>query len=301
HFTLMPSFTSPRKSILKSSSNTTKDGLKPPTLSRDERNRQLALQHAHLLQHRKDIEARNLVSTERLLDLPSFSTASSETSITDTKVVKDALKTFQPSDYDALVEERNIDQKCGYVLCTRKNRSRDLSQKYRIITGSKEADFKVVEPKELEKWCSDECGRMALYLRVQLSEEPAWTREWQAAEPIELYSERILANAKSDDSIELVWQASEKRAFSDTKQRRNDRMTELAIERGDRGKIESLSAKVAMDVKENAHADYKVPIPPRAENTIGGGSIEGYVPTGKHVEKQPPALDEDEEDLMPTI
>lgn len=285
------------RTSLKSSSRTTKDSPTQPTLSRDERNRQLALQHAHLLQYRKDIEARNLASTETLLDLPSFPTTSpSEPSTHDINVFRDALKTFQPSDYDALVEERNIDHRCGYVLCPRKNRSRDASRKYRIVTGSKATDFKVVEPKELEKWCSDECGKMALYLRVQLSDEPAWAREWQAAKLVELYSERM----SGDDSTKLARQASEKRALSDTEQRLNERTTELAIERGDKGKTESLPAKVAIDVKENVYGEHMVPIPPCADNNTGG-SIEGYVPTCKHVGKQPPGREEKEEDWMPTI
>ncbi|KAL9029028.1 MAG: hypothetical protein Q9196_002690 [Gyalolechia fulgens] len=291
----MPTVTSPGKSVLRPSSNTTEDRPTPPTLSRDDRNRQLALHHAHLLQYRKDIEARNLAFTETLLDLPSFATVSpSEISSTDNDVVKEALKTFQPSDYDALVEERNIDNRCGYVLCPRKNRSLDAGRKYRIVTGSKGSDFRVVEPKELGKWCSDECGKMALYLRVQLSEEPAWTREWQAAGSVELYSER------RDKSARLARQASKKPALSVTEQRLNDRMADLAIERGEKGKTESLPAKVGIDLRENVHGEGMVPTPPCAESTTRD-YVEGYVPTGRHVEKQPSGRSEDEEDLMPTI
>lgn len=297
----MPSVTSPQKSILKSPSTVTKDGPTPPTLSRDERNHQLALQHAHLLQYRKDIEARNLASTETLLDLPSFSTASpSKPSPADTKRVKDALKTFQPSDYDALVEERNIDHSCGYVFCPEKNTRPDASKRYKIVTGNKGTDFRIMEPSELEKWCSDECGKMALYLRVQLSEEPAWSREWQTADLVELHSERMSAKPNQDDNFMTAQQVSEQQSSANAKQHLNDRMAELAIERGDRGNIESLSAKVAVDLKENVHEKYTVPIPPSVDSHIGG-SIEGYVPSGRYVRKRTSAPDEDYEDLMPTI
>lgn len=297
----MPSVTSPQKSILKSPSHVSKNSPNPPTLSQDERNRHLALQHAHLLQYRKDIEARNLASTETLLDLPSVPTTTpSKPSSADTKLVKDALRTFQPSDFDALIEERNIDHRCGYVFCPERNRRQDTSKRYQIVTGRKGGDFKVVEPKELEKWCSDDCGRMALYLRVQLSEEPAWTREWQAAESVELYNERTSENSSSDDSIKLSQRASDMRELSGTMQNLSERMTELAIERGDKGNIENLSAKVAINLKENVHGRRDMPIPPSVEDGTGG-SVEGYIPSGRYGKKPNCAPDEDEEDLMPTI
>ncbi|KAL8719234.1 MAG: hypothetical protein Q9225_003742 [Loekoesia sp. 1 TL-2023] len=297
----MPSATSPPKSILKPSSNLSKDIPTPPTLSREERNRQLALHHARLLQYRKDIEARNLASTEILLDLPSSSSASpAEPSAIDTQAVRDALRTFQPSDYDALVEERNIDHKCGYVLCLRENRRQDSTGEYRIVTGRVETDFKVVKSNELERWCSDECGKMTLYLRVQLSEEPAWAREWQAAELLDLYSEKKSRETKGHDDISSISHVSGKPEKSDVEQSMGCRMRELAIERGDKGQPESLSAKVAIEVKENVHRAQVTPIPPYMVNS-NGGSVEGYLPTSKHLGKQIPGQDEDAEDLMPTI
>ncbi|KAL8839284.1 MAG: hypothetical protein Q9170_001801 [Blastenia crenularia] len=298
---------SSRNSILKPSSIPARDSPKPPTLSREERNRQIALQHAHLIQYRKDVESRNFESTDRLIDLPSVTTASpSEPSTMDVEAVKDALRTFQPSDYDALVEERNIEHRCGYVLCPRKNKSRGTSGKYRIITGIKASDFKIVDPKEVGKWCSDECGRMALYLRIQLSEEPAWTREWQAAEPVELYREqrspRVREANRHNDCVPFP-HASDHPGQSTTNHDVGHRMKELAIERGDKGKTEGLSAKIAIRLKEKDHKEQEPPQPPcmASMNASNGGSIEGYVPMGKHSMNLMNSQDEDLEDIITMI
>ena len=299
----MPSATSPSQSILKPSFRKVAsiDNPTPPTLSKEERNRQLALHHAHLLQYRKDIEARNLTSTEKLLDLPSSPCAVPSAPLdTDSKAVKDALKTFQPSDFDALVEERNIDNKCGYALCPRKNRRQTWCGNYRIVTGSRKTDFNVVKASELERWCSDECGQMALNLRVQLSEEPAWTREWQAAEPLQLFNEDVAKKIRNGDDISRGNGISGKTEVSSDKHDVVDRLRDLAIERGDKGNIDGLSAKVAINVKDNIFGEQMRPVPPFVEGS-SGDCIEGYVPTGKHLTKQISNQGDDEEDMMPTI
>ncbi len=293
----MPSATSPPKSILKSSFKGTPA---PPNLSRQERDRQVALHHAHLLQYRKDIEARNLDSTEILLDLPSSSSAfPSEPSNADAQTLKDALRTFQPSDFDALVDERNIDHRCGYVFCPRRNRSQDSCGKFRIVTGRRDIDFKVVNPQELARWCSDECGKMALYLRLQLSGEPAWMREWKDEEPLELYTEseeRKAHGRRHEQRTPCILATGPASRDEDMQQR----MRDLAIERGDRNNVDRVLGKVTVVVKENNQHEHGAPVPPKTEDNLEG-AIEGYVPTGKHMSKR--ASDEEEypEDIIPTI
>ncbi|KAI4130160.1 MAG: hypothetical protein LQ338_001868 [Usnochroma carphineum] len=295
----MPSATAPPRSILNSSSAPC-NSPKPPTLSEEERNRQIALHHARLLQYRKDIEARNLASTETLLDLPTSPSASPpEPCAAEVQTVKEALKTFQPSDHDALVEERNIDNRCGYVLCPRENRNQDTSGKYRVLIGRKEKDFKVVTSKEMGRWCSDECGKMALYLRVQLGEEPAWTREWQADKPVELYSEKeqkkAIGHGHAQPAPSIVLARPNSRG-EDMQQRLRD----LAVERGDKSNIDRMSTKVAVRVKENEKRGQTAPAPP---STADGAedAIEGYVPKGKRDSKPVAGQEEDVEDVMPTI
>ncbi|KAI4258473.1 MAG: hypothetical protein L6R42_005082, partial [Xanthoria sp. 1 TBL-2021] len=201
-----------------------------------------------------------------------------------------------PSDYDSLIEERNINHKCGYILCRKENRKQNKRSKYRIVTGR---DFRVVESKELEKWCGDDCGRMALYLRVQLSEEPAWTREWKAGEPLELYSEgvRLSEIPKSNPPVS---QPTMKPDLLDAKHTMITRMKDLAIERGDKDDTVTASARVAVDVKENIHTEQVTPVAPNAESTQAD-AIEGYIPIDKHLSEWTAGDREEDEDLMPTI
>ncbi|KAL8977169.1 MAG: hypothetical protein Q9205_006970 [Flavoplaca limonia] len=290
----MPSATSAPKSILKPSSAITKDSPVPLTLSREERNRQLALHHANLIQYRKEIESLIHTSIETLLELPTSLNAFSLEP--DRHTVKEALKPFQPSDYDALIEERNINHRCGYVLCRNGNRKQDTRSKYRIVAGK---DFRVVASKELEKWCSDQCGRMALYLRVQLNEEPAWTREWEAGEPLELYDERV-RTSEIRNSEGPALQPSRTMEGSKAEPNMALRLKDLAVERGDKDATAKASSRVAVHVKENIHAEQEMPVPPNAENTHAD-SIEGYIPIRKHISKWTAGHDEDAEDLMPTL
>ncbi|KAI4279413.1 MAG: hypothetical protein L6R38_005052 [Xanthoria sp. 2 TBL-2021] len=293
----MPSATSPPRSILKGPSAVTKDSPAPSNISREDRNRQLALHHAHLIQYRKDIESLIQTSIENLLELPTSSTASpSEPSDVDRLTVKKALRPFQPSDYDSLIEERNINHKCGHIFCRKENRKQNKRSKYRIVTGR---DFRVVESKELEKWCGDECGRMALYLRVQLSEEPAWTREWEAGEPLELYSEGARASEIPKSSPPVSQPMMEPDGL-DAKDTMITRMKDLAIERGDKDDTVKASTRVAVDVKENIHTEQVTPVAPNAEST-NADAIEGYIPIGKHLSEWTAGGREEDEDLMPTI
>ncbi|KAL8873404.1 MAG: hypothetical protein Q9174_001130 [Haloplaca sp. 1 TL-2023] len=283
------------KSILKPSAAAANTPEKPN--SREEQNLQVALHHARLLQDRKDIESRILLSTEELLDLPSSPNASpSSPSSADAATVREALETFQIADYDALVEERNINHHCGYVLCSKRNRNQDMKGKYRIVTGKK-TDFRVVETRELEKWCSHDCGRRALYLRVQLSDVPAWARENVTEEPLKLYDEGKDHTAAIHDDANVLLQAPSK--LSDTKTMEKA-MKDLAIERGGKVGARIAGPKVAIRITENAQGNKDPPAPPIAQDN-GGGSIEGYRPSclkdmsrGSHEEQY-------SEDLMSTI
>ncbi|KAL8918749.1 MAG: hypothetical protein Q9172_005283 [Xanthocarpia lactea] len=277
----MPSATSPPRSILKPTSVGPKDTIAPSDLSREDRNRQVALHHAHRIQYRKDIESLIHMSIETLLELPTSSNVSpSKPSCADRRTVEEALKPFQPSDYDSLIEERNINHRCGY----------------RIVTGR---DFRVIESKELERWCSDECGRMALYLRVQLSEEPAWTREWETCEALDLYNQselesNVLERGSSESQFPL------KLDGLDAKQTWAIRMKDLAVERGEKDDTVKASARVAVDVKENIPTKQITPAPPCTESTHAE-SIEGYIPIGQHLLERTSGQQDDADDLMQTI
>ena len=163
--------------------------IRPDSYPREDCVKETALHHAQIIQQRKDIEALTLVSIESLLDLPSSPSADAgRPSLADSTVVKHCLRPFQPSDFDALIEERNINQQCGYVLCPRLKQSQDTQSKYRILRGEgKGRDaLKFVETHTLERWCSNDCRKRALYIKLQLSEEPAWIRAHSIDESIVL-------------------------------------------------------------------------------------------------------------------
>jgi RNA polymerase II-associated protein 2 len=212
------------------------------TPSREERDRQTALYHARILQTRKQVELDILSATEKLLDYPLAGPPydSSNPSPEDAKAFKDFLKPFQPTDYDALILERNISDDCGYVLCKKKRQKDLLGGKYRIIgTRGKAKDFKVVEKGELEKWCSEACAKKALYIRVQLSESPAWERDAaQSHIKIDLLDEPKCVGA-------LVGGLEKMNLDEGTQSSDKDR-EDLALERGDRGLA---SQKGLVDVK----------------------------------------------------
>ncbi|KAL9136632.1 MAG: hypothetical protein Q9175_002164 [Cornicularia normoerica] len=293
-------------SILKNSSiqNTSPS----PARSREDRNKETALYHAQILQQRKDIEATILASTEAMLELPSSPAVDpARPRLQDINLVKNSLKPFQPSDYDSLIEERNINKQCGYVLCPRPNRQEDTKAKYRILHGKGRGsdNLRFVERRTLERWCSDDCGKRALYIKVQLNEEPAWMRVRSSGRDI-LFLEDVQHNQKQlEDDSALI----EKLRSLDTGLKEDEvvaRMKALAIERGDE-KAPSRSVGLAeIDVRENRSLNGKASAPELFANKGNSGrssdSIEGYTPRFSRKKTRELGSDDDEdEDMMPTI
>lgn len=195
-----------------------------------ERDMETALYHANLIQHRKDLEYQIVLSIERMIDFPKIPGHSAENpSPEDIKEFKSLLRPFQPSDYDALIEERNINEHCGYTLCPKPRVKKGGSGKFRVL-GHNGKDFRIVPKGDLDKWCSDECGKRALYVRVQLSERPAWERAVQAA-VIELLDE---PKTEEEKKQALLLEDMNKLQLGEN-ERREKGMTDLALERGDKG------------------------------------------------------------------
>ena len=271
--------------------------------SREDRNKETAIYHAQLLQQRKDVEALILAYTESMLDLPSSPTADpARPHLQDATLVKNSLWPFQPSDYDSLIEERNINKKCGYVLCPRLNRQEDTKAKFRILHGNGSNTLNFVERHTLERWCSDECGKRALYVKVQLCEEPAWTRVGSPRGDILLLEDERNSQKKHEDDSTLM----EKLRSLDLDSNEDEvvaRMKALAIERGD-GKTSSRSfGLVEKDVHEKRNANSKAfasePVSKENDSAGGSESIEGYTP--KFPKKKLQSSSDDDEDLIPTI
>ncbi|KAL6717097.1 hypothetical protein ACLMJK_005012 [Lecanora helva] len=294
-------------SILKKSKPPASTDLGPPAAqSRDERNKQTALHHARLLQHRKDTEALIFESTEALLDLPSSTSADpAHPSSSDTALVKSSLEPFQPADYDALVEERNINNQCGYVLCPRPNRKQDTKAYYRILQGQgKDSDgLKFVPRQMLEKWCSDQCGRRALYIKVQLNEEPSWTRVDSSPGSV------LLLEYEQSDSKNAADLAAEVSNL-DLDSREDqviERMKALSIERGASASIANQASRVidAFEVQENADANKKDLSSEfgrtDSEHLDHHRSIEGFTPNASYDLAKGRSSDKDEDDIIGTL
>jgi RNA polymerase II-associated protein 2 len=214
------------KSILK------KPSYPATSSSKADRDREVALYHANLIQERKDVELTIVLSMETLIDYP-LATApfdASNPSPADAKMFKSLLRPFQPSDYDALILERNINEHCGYALCRNPRVKEGGGGKYRIVGKyGKAKDFRVVDKEELEKWCSEACAKRALYVRVQLSHSPAWERGGSDGVQIDLLDEPKSEEDQVAERMEKMDLSSEEGL---------DKMqdaADLALERGDKG------------------------------------------------------------------
>lgn len=291
-------------SILTQAVSSLSDASPSPARSREDRNKETAIYHARLLQQRKDAEAQILASTELLLELPSSSAADpARPCLQDVTLVKDSLKAFQLSDYDSLIEERNINKQCGYVLCPRPNRQEDTKAKYRILSGKGGSNgLKFVARHTLERWCSDDCGKRALFIKVQLKEEPSWTRVGSSGEDILLVeNDRNDQKQLEDDSTVIEKLGSLNMGLDEDEV--IARMKALAIERGHET-ASSRSADLQVRENTNFNSEASAPEPPTNEFKFDGASdsVEGYTPKFSWKEKREQEADSDEdEDMMPTI
>ena len=278
-----------------------------PAWSREDRNKETALYHAQILQQRKDVETLILVSTETLLELPSSPAADpARPCLQDITVVKNSLRPFQPSDYDSLIEERNINKQCGYVLCPRPNRQEDTKAKYRIVPSKERDTIKFVERRILERWCSDDCGKRALYVKVQLHQEPAWTRVGPSGGDILLLEDEQNEQKRHEDDSTLI---EDLRALDMSVEEDEvvTRMRALAIERGNKKTPGRSLGLAEIDVREREIVNSKAFAPEtlrKVDNPDGdSSSIEGYTPRfpRKGTKELESGNDDADEDLMPTI
>ena len=266
--------------------------------SREQRNRDIALHHANLIQQRKDVEAEILAITETLLDLPSQQNGdAARPCINDVTLVERSLLLFQYSDYDALIEERNIEGKCGYVVCPRQKRRQDTNSRFRIKygKGTGSSDVEIVAKSDLEKWCSLSCEKYSSYLRKQLSSEPAWARQHGGPRTVQLWQGSNLPGNKVQDESALTRGMLQLDLGSNGRDVLEN-MRSLAIERG--GGDSSNMLLDSAEVKENDAARHQVALAPK--DSLLSDSIEGYRPTGRATKasRSPSA---EPEDLLESI
>ncbi|KAJ5232574.1 Protein of unknown function DUF408 [Penicillium chermesinum] len=269
----------------------------------------IAMQHAHQIQAQKESENMILDRTIELLELPTSSAADPANPVApDVLAFKTALSVFRPSDYDNLILERNYEDLCGYGLCPRKNRKQGnlKGNTFHFKWGAKGSgpggrgrSMDIVPREDLEKWCSDECGERALFIRVQLAEEPVWARRATDArgsnitlleeERAKLKSKRkAKGKGKAPDAADVVAGLEDLKIQEPSHSHPDvvaglenlniqdpDRSRKLAVERGDSA-IAFRDGRVDIHIQENENASRASASAPqlRPEDALGG-SIEG--------------------------
>lgn len=261
----------------------------------------IALHHANQIQAQKDAEAFILDRILELIELPSSPSADAAApSPADAAALKAALVPFQPTDFDNLVLERNIEGRCGYTLCPEENRKEDSSAKFRITWGPKGSagngrgrEMKIVSKEKLEMWCSEACAERAMYLRLQLAEDPVWERRagdgktkqvtlLEEARALQARQKAIKSdregqqhsNAAGSVALEDKMEALAVKASSDAEGQK-----QLALERGDSSSAFQQTGRVDIQILEKEpDINTKVAAPSPGPGDQTGGSIEGYVP-----------------------
>jgi len=252
-----------------------------------------AVKHAQDLEYQKSMRNTVLDLIIGIVDLPSHQTANPAKPLaSDVALFKRGLCLFQPSDFDDVVLERNIYDKCGFGLCPHPNTKLPGNSTNRIIWGNgSDPTFKVVGKSELEKWCSKECEERALFVRVQLSIEPAWLRE-QAIEDIKLLDETLHGDTladlnrdmgslevRDDEAMprvaELGKLENDRYSGNCASEEDQKRMKALSLERGQLHQGSSvLSSTVKIVEKPNSSI---LAYPPELLQA-DAGSVEGYKP-----------------------
>ncbi|KAG0172708.1 RNA polymerase II associated protein 2 [Apophysomyces sp. BC1034] len=77
---------------------------------------------------------------------------------------------LQPQTYEEVIEERMVQELCGYPLC---DQPPQKPARYRISYSQR----KVFDQTELASYCSDACLKKSKYYAMQLSEEAVWARD----------------------------------------------------------------------------------------------------------------------------
>ena len=247
--------------------------------ARTDQYREKALSHAQDLEHQKSMQNNVLDFILELVDLPSKPNADPARPLaSDAALFKRGLHVFQPSDFDDLILERNIYDKCGYGLCGQQNVKVTGNAQNRVIWGKRSGPaFTVVPKRDLEKWCSKECEERAVFVRVQLGKEPAWLRDQPIADVKlldEVRQERegdALATNIADDVRKLALDRVERYGGKDEVA---ERLQALSLERGEPQKRST--AEMSLHLVEKAETQ-KVPQAPQLSHK-NAGTVEGYRP-----------------------
>lgn len=135
----------------------------------------------------------------------------------------------------------------------------------------------IVPKEKWEMWCSDACAERALYIRVQLAQEPVWERRGQDTREVVLLEEgrsssSTTTTAGTGTSVGQVTERLGELNMHGTDSAIETRTEALALERGDDNTFD----RVDVHVRESQAAA----VPPQLRpQDAQGGSIEGWVPS----------------------
>ncbi|KAF2836020.1 hypothetical protein M501DRAFT_940573 [Patellaria atrata CBS 101060] len=270
----------PPKSILKNSTGgATENSVAISADNRDPRKLEIAVQHATRIQQQKNYETLIFEAIEALLDFPQSPNADpARPSPEDASRFTSLILPFQPGDYDSMMEERHCADLCGYAMCPRAPKRTPNSGTHVIIPGRGGQSLKVITKKEAEQWCSPDCAKRAMYVKVQLSEKPAWERRAGAAPKITLLVDapRISMTLPIRSKVPMTTAVVRDQAI-------HTAMADLELERGDKATSTRPTGLISSDVVEK---DVVRPAsPPRVDIDANGDdhmAIDGYKPRTEH-------------------
>jgi hypothetical protein len=258
------------KSILKKTAGLAKAPSGEAGTTKADRARETALYHANLIQAQKDVESEILEALEALIEFPTDPSASAlNPPASDVSAFLEYVLPFQPSDYDSLLDERRIAGKCGYVFCNKPPKKTTGGGKFKIVGKKKGQEFKVVEREKMDCWCSVDCARRALYVKVQLDEEPAWLRRSGASPQIE-----VLVGDQDENEEGRIAKVEEAKLKA--------QMEALALERGDAEKPGRAERMIKGVVEKD-----EISAPASPSNDEPHDTIEGYGPKGINLVLRP--------------
>jgi RNA polymerase II-associated protein 2 len=267
-----------------------------PEIQVNDQQKSTALQYARSIQYQKSMKERVLDLIINTVDLPSLLNADpGRPSASDATLFRRALSLFQPQDFDDMILERNIYEKCGYALCVQPNLKQDRVLRDQVFRRMKEGrKYRLTTKEELDKWCSVECAERAIFVRLQLAIEPAWLRSTPLEEIILLDEsgkgvvEEGLASTMQDLGLterHRIDLASSLQNLAIDQSKKGDtqaRMQELSMERGagDRGDINEVIMAGIME-----RDGYLTPSAPQSSRE-GNDLVEGYKPRNVHLGRQ---------------
>ncbi|KAK7523655.1 Rtr1/RPAP2 family-domain-containing protein [Phyllosticta citriasiana] len=237
-----------------------------------DRNKQIALHHATLIQQQKDVEAQILDAIVQLLDFPSSPDADPKRpSPADASQFKSLIMNFQPSDYDSLLEERKCAGRCSYALCPRPPKVDKNGAKKKFLVRGR--NLQIVDREKLELWCSEDCARRALFVKVQLDEEPAWLRRAATSHGLELMVDDVPTQSEARYLNEIMSDLSLNNFGPRDAQALDRAMADLALERGETVESAKSRGLVKDIIMENDSVST-----PKAPQDTAHASVEGYEP-----------------------